>query len=320
MSADFVADVLGGSWEAETIDLGSDDEGRVVATLVHRWADGEGPGERAVLHVHGFADYFFQADYGQWWLDRGYDVYALDLRKYGRSIRPWQTPTYVADLGEYDADLDAAWHRVAQRDGHDHVVVSAHSTGGLTLPLWLERRRPAELAGVVLNSPWLDLQGAPWLRSVGTLLIDQIGARWPQRVLGREVKGLYGRSLHREHDGEWDFDLDWKPLLSFPVMFGWLRAIRRGHAVLHRGLSLSVPILVLSSDRSTTPAEMGEDVHASDMVLDVSQIRRWSPCLGTHVTYVAVPGARHDVVLSRAEPRARAYDELGRWVGAYLSA
>ncbi len=52
---------------------------------------------------------------------------------------------------------------------------------------------------------------------------------------------------------------------------------------------------------------MGEDVHTTDIVLDVRQIRRWAPVLGRHVTYVSVPDARHDVFLSRAEPRAHAF-------------
>jgi alpha-beta hydrolase superfamily lysophospholipase len=47
-------------------------------------------------------------------------------------------------------------------------------------------------------------------------------------------------------------------------------------------------------------------------------MRRWAPAIGTHVTYVAVPGARHDVVLSRPEVRARVYEELERWVTAYV--
>ena len=51
-----------------------------------------------MLHVHGFADYFFQTEYAEWWNARGYDFYALDLRKYGRSIRDHQTPNYVTDL------------------------------------------------------------------------------------------------------------------------------------------------------------------------------------------------------------------------------
>ena len=311
-----VPDVLGAPWTAETIPLPDDDEGAVVATLVHR-ASPHGSG-RAVLQVHGFADYFFQTEYAQWWLDRGYDVYALDLRKYGRSIREHQTPNYVDDLTTYDAELDEAWRRITQRDGHDHVVASAHSTGGLIVAWWAERRRPRRLAGLVLNSPWLDLHGSALLRVVGSRVVKQLGGRSPRREVGREVTGFYTRSLHRDLDGEFDFDLTWKPVDSARVYAGWLRAVLLGHAALHRGFAVPVPVLVLSSDRTTRPTEMGEDVHTSDIVLDVEQIRRWSTAVGRHVTYVAVPGARHDVVLSRAEPRARAYAELDRWRSAYL--
>ena len=75
---------------------------------------------------------------------------------------------------------------------------------------------------------------------------------------------------------------------------------------------------MLASESSATPSEMGDDVHHHDIVLDVEQIRRWAPALGRHVTYVGIPGARHDVFLSRAEPRAAAFGELERWVRAYV--
>src|SRR5690606_10806715 len=113
------------------------------------------------------------------------------------------------------------------------------------------------------------------------------------------VSGLYARSLHLDHDGEWEFDLAWKPLESWPVHAGWLRAVRRGHAAVHRGLEVGCPVLVLSSARTGRPTAMGEEVHSTDIVLDVEQIRRWAPRLGHHVTSVAIEGARHDVVLSR---------------------
>jgi alpha-beta hydrolase superfamily lysophospholipase len=310
-------DVLGEPWRAETIDLPPDEEGEVVATLVSRTADS--PAERAMLHVHGFADYFFHAAYGEWWLDRGHDVYGLDLRKYGRSLRPHQTATYVADLDDYFAELDQAWERITRRDGHTSVVLSGHSTGGLVVALWAHARRPPELAGLLLNSPWLDLQGSRWLRSAPVnILLDRIGSAQPMRELGRDVNGYYGRSLHRDHGGEWDFDLRWKPVESFPVRLGWLRAVRRGHARVHAGLDVPAPVLVLSSDRTAWPSQMGEDVHRCDIVLDVTQIRRWATAIGRHVTYVAIPGARHDVVLSRAEARGRAYSEIERWLDTYV--
>lgn len=310
-------DVLGAPWTAETIALRDDFEGEVVATLVTR----PSPGDRdwATLHVHGFSDYFFHAEYADWWAERGHDMYGLDLRKYGRSIRPHQSATYVADLDEYFEELDAAWDRITRRDGHRRVVVSAHSTGGLVAALWADARRPPELAGLLLNAPWFDLQGSALFRSpAATAMIDQVGRRKPMGMLPRDVSGYYGRSLHREHDGEWDFDLTWKPIDSFPVRFGWLRAIRKGHARLQAGLDVSAPVLVLASDRSSSPTGMTEDVFTSDIVLDVRQIRRWATAVGPHVTFAAVPGAVHDVMLSRAEPRRQAYAEILRWLDAYV--
>jgi alpha-beta hydrolase superfamily lysophospholipase len=309
-------DVLGEPFSAETIDLPDDAEGAVVATLVRL---GEpSPQRTAVLHVHGFADYFFQQAYAEWWGERGYDFYALDLRKYGRSLLPHQTPAYVGDLADHFPELDAAWERITERDGHTSVVVSAHSTGGLIVPLWADARQPRELAGTVLNSPWLDLQGSALLRMVGTPVIKQLGSRQPMREIKRSVNGLYTRSLHRDHEGEWGFDLALKPIESFAVHAGWLRAVRAGHAALHRGLDVAGPVLVLASARSSVPTEMGDDVHSTDIVLDAGQIRRWSTSVGHHVTYVAVDGARHDVVLSLPGPRAQVYAELGRWLAAYV--
>jgi alpha-beta hydrolase superfamily lysophospholipase len=306
-------DVLGPPYTAETIALPDDEEGEVVATLVRRPAGRRTT--RAVLHVHGFADYFFQTAYAEWWTERGYDFYALDLRKYGRSIRPHQTPNYVADLHDYFPELDQAWSRVT--DGHGEVVLSGHSTGGLTVPLWAQSRRP-DARGIALNSPWFDLQGKAWVRVALTPVVQQLARRQPKRVIPRTVTGLYARSLHHEHEGEWEFDLAWKPLESWPAYAGWLAAIRRGHAELHQGLDLGFPALVLASAASAAPTEMGEHVHTHDIVLDVDQIRRWSPALGHHVTYVGIEGARHDVFLSRDVARKRAFDELGRWLTAYV--
>lgn len=313
-------DVLGEPYTAETLTFPDDHEGELVATLVHRPSD-SGPSASAVLHVHGFADYFFQTEYAEWWTARGYDFYALDLPKYGRSLRPHQTPNYTTDLEDYFPVLDEAWERITSPgsgQAHRQVVVTAHSTGGLTTPLWADERQPAELAGMFLNSPWLDMQGSALLRTVGTPIVHQVAKRRPLRAIPRTVSGLYTRSLHKDHEGEWDFDLTWKPVESFTVYAGWLSAVRRGHARVHAGLSVPCPVLVVSSGASGHASEMNETVHGTDIVLEVPQIRRWATAIGPHVTYVAVEGARHDVVLSRPEVRKQVYDQLGRWLDAYV--
>ena len=310
-----VVDRLGEPYYAETLELPRDDEGEVVATLVSRQAPGGS--RRAVLHVHGFCDYFFQTTAADYWTSRGYDFYALDLRKYGRSLRPHQTPNFAVDLAEYHQELDLAHRLVTERDGHDHVVLSGHSTGGLIGSLWLDSRG-VHVDGVVLNSPWLDLNGSFLIRTAGAKAIEQLGARRPYQAIPRNVSGLYGRSLHKDHSGEWDFDLAWKPLESWPVFAGWVRAIRRGHAVVHRGLDIDAPVLVLSSDRSVHPRVWQPEVDSSDVVLDVNLMARWVHKLSPHVTLVRVPGALHDVTLSPGPVRERVFDEVSRWLDAYV--
>lgn len=310
-------DVLGQPFTVETIELAPDFEGEVTAALVHLPA--AHPTDAAVLYVHGFSDYFFQRELAHWWTDRGYAFYALDLRKYGRAMRSHHTKAYVSDLAQYDEELDEAWTRITQRDGHTRVIVAAHSTGGLTTPLWASRRRPKELVGMVLNSPWLDMQGSPGQVRLLTAAARIMAKISPLKVIPREVSGLYTRSLHHTLDGEWDFDLDLKPIGSFPVTFGWVNAIRRGHARVHQGLGIDVPILVLASERSGNPTEPGPAVHSMDIVLDVRQIKRWAPSLGTNMTYVSLPGALHDVVLSAPVVRAAAYAAIDSWLGANIS-
>ncbi len=312
--AGWTDDVLGAPYRALTLRLRPDDEGEVVATLVHRPA--ASATRRAVLHVHGFADYFFHTEQAEFWAGRGYDFYALDLRKYGRSLRPHQTPNYVADLASYYEELDAAYGLIGE--DHDEVVLSAHSTGGLTVPLWLhDRGLPA--AGVFLNAPWIDMHGDAFTRLLALPLIHRLGAFYPMREIPREVSGVYSHSLHREHSGEWEYDTAWKPMTSWPVYAGWIRAIRTGQGRIARGLTVDSPVLMVSSDRSSHPTSVADpDALRTDVVLDVERMRRRAVGLSRRVTIAQVPGALHDVVLSPEPARSRAYAELDRWLTAYV--
>ena len=195
----------------------------------------------------------------------------------------------------------------------------AHSTGGLVTPLWAHDRRARGLSGpsaFVLNSPWFDLQGSFLLRTVGTKALDTVGARRPYQVIPRNVSAVYGESIHHEHRGEWDFDPAWKPMESFPVRAGWLRAVRRGHRRLHRGIEAGGPVLVLASQRTLFTAVWSDDVAGADVVLDVEQIARWSHKLGRLVTVARLDGALHDVFLSAPPVREQAYDTVRRFLSA----
>lgn len=309
-------DVLGPAYTARTIPLPPDDEGEVVATLVSRLAPAQTG--RAVLYVHGFTDYFFQDHVAEFWVTEGYAFYALDLRKYGRSLRPHQTPNFCTDLTEYDAELDEALRIIREEDGHESVIIMAHSTGGLVAAL-LADRRPRPVDALVLNSPWFDLN-RPWLeRTVGTRAINALGARRPRRIVQRDLPPHYTRSIHRDHTGEWDFDLAWKPIHAFPIRAGWMRAIRQGHARLARGLDVGCPVLVACSTRSVPPTRWSEEIFTADAVLDVRHIVRRAPLLGRHVTIVQVQDGVHDLALSGPKAREAYFDEVRRWCATYVA-
>jgi alpha-beta hydrolase superfamily lysophospholipase len=315
---DVTADVLGPEYEAIELPLGQDAEGDVVATLVRR--RGAERGRRAVLYVHGFIDYFFQKHLADFYVERGFDFYALDLRKYGRSLRPHQTPNFVRSLSDYFPEIDEAVRIVREEDGHEVLLLNGHSTGGLVACLWADRVKGRGLVdGIFLNSPFLDINEPLVMRKVGAGLARMLGRRFPSARLPAGVSDLYPRSLHRDHDGEWEFDLEWKPLLGFPVRAAWLAAVRRGQLRLHAGLGVDVPVLVMASDRSVRPKPGVADLTSADAVLNVEHMARWAPRIGRHVTLVRIQGGIHDLVLSAKPAREQVFGELDRWMAAYLS-
>jgi alpha-beta hydrolase superfamily lysophospholipase len=312
-------DVLGSPYERHTIDLGTDDEGPVIATLVRRRS--ETPSRRAVLYVHGFVDYFFQTHLADFFVERGWDFYALDLRKYGRSLLEHQTPNFCRSLTDYYPELDEAVRIIREEDGHDQVLLGGHSTGGLITSLWSHSRQGQRLVdGLFLNSPFFDFNVSWFLRRPVLNAVCGGARRSPYRIVPLKSLGLYGQSLHAEHRGEWTYDLAWKPLLGFPVRAGWLEAIRRGQRRLRNGLSIDVPVLVACSTRTFRGRGWREDVRLADAVLNVEHIVRWAPRLGPQVTIERFDGGMHDLTLSGKDVRTQVFRELGRWADAYVPA
>ncbi|WP_218133787.1 alpha/beta hydrolase [Lentzea fradiae] len=282
--------------------------GGASATLVRRRAAANDRG--AILYVHGFADYFFQEHVAEHYTAQGYDFYAVDLRGYGRSLRDGELPNYTTDIEVYFEEIDAAVAKV--REEHSRVVLMGHSTGGLTTSLWAHERRAGELIdALVLNSPWLDVVEPPLMRRVVKLL----GKVAPKAKVRANLGEAYGAAIHRSRNGEWDFDLRWKPLAGFPVLAGWIRAVLIAQEKVHKGLDVPVPVLVLHSDKSVLNArEWNEDVSKADAVLDVEAMRKWGPKLGTSVKVVEIKGGMHDLFLSARPVREAAFAEVDEFL------
>lgn len=345
MAQNWQPDRLGDGYRCLTLDLGEDDEGPVAATLVsytpeppppptlaakvrERIARMRGPVEpapvHAVVYIHGWADYFFQTELAAFWAERGVAFYALDLRKYGRSLRPGQSEGFITDLSEYDADIEAALAAATEdirssRGAGTPVRMSlmAHSTGGLVASLWAHRN-PGRLETLILNSPWLELRGSSLARNAAAGLLEPLARTRPKARLKIPELDYYWRSLSNEADGEWELDPVWKPPGSWPIRAGWISAVLAGHAQVAKGLSIDCPVLVMTSARSTIGTTWNESMMTSDSVLDVSLMVQRALQLGPVVTVLRFHGALHDILLSAKPVRRLVYRGMDRWTRAYL--
>ena len=199
-------------FEALELALGEDYDGPVVATLV-RLAAGEAP-RGPVLYVHGFSDYFFQRHMAERFAAEGYAFYALDLRKFGRSLRPHQHPNFCKSITEYYGDISAALEVIDAP-----VLLAGHSMGGLVCSLYAhEGKHRSQLQSLWLNSPFLNDPKA--------------------------FRPDYTRTLR----SEWDFEAALKPDYGFPLYYGWLGAIGDAFEKVHRGLAIECPVLAMHSD------------------------------------------------------------------------
>ena len=306
-------DILGRNFENMQIQQPDDYSGKVVSTVIRRLADCPSGG-RAVLYVHGFNDYFFQSEMADSFAAHAIDFYAVDLRRYGRSILPGQRMFDVRNLNEYFQDIDSALS-VMKAAGTDSVILMGHSTGGLITSYYMARQPSPMVSKLILNSPFLDWNLGKLERWIWA--VDLLGAIAPNMKISQGDSDAYSSSLLKDKHGEWDYRKDWKLSHSPDVTAGWVRAIDRAQNYLHNHVDcIHVPILLMYSAKSYSGNEWTPEANQADAVLDVNDIRHYGLLLGNDVQPVKVVGGLHDLMLSVPGVRAALYPFIFRWLGA----
>jgi alpha-beta hydrolase superfamily lysophospholipase len=304
---------LGDGFVQSTLRFPADYDGEVTATLVRNdplVAHARG----AVLYLHGFIDYFFQRHLADAFNAARYDFYALDLRKYGRSMGGAIHKNFCKDLQEYFPEITSAIDIITAVERHDGLVVNAHSTGALTAALYARSGdRRDRISRLIFNRPCLAVPPGTTLAHLGALW----GALFPFRRISEPVNPWYAKSLHADFKGEWRFNLAWKPIDGFDAFYGWLRAVVRAQDRIRKGLDLEQPVLVMHSDRSEKGSEWSESFHRADLVLDVRDIQRLGPKLGKRIEMRVIPGGKHDLVLSQEDARTRCLRLMTEWAAGH---
>lgn len=308
-------DILNNGYEMQTIDMPDDYSGKVRCTVVRKQptCQVDDDDKTAILYLHGFNDYFFQRDLGDSIVAHGYGFYALELRKYGRSLLPGQRMFEVRNIEEYFRDIDTALDVIVS-DGYDCVVFIGHSTGGLTLCsyLWNRQSESPLVKGLILNSPFLDMNLSGFQENILIPLVSVLPFK--DIEISQGDSRAYAESLLKKYHGEWDYDTRWKLEISPDVTIGWISAIHRAQSLVQEGGGIGIPILLMHSDKSVGGDNWTPDYNRGDGVLDVADISRYGRQLGPRVSELVVVDGMHDLILSQPNVRRLVYAKMFHWL------
>ena len=311
----WVPDILGDGYEMRHIEQPDDYTGPVLSTVIRKLVTPRIDSttvNRGVLYVHGFNDYFFQAEMGDRFVEHGYNFYAVDLRRYGRSLVKGDKPFDIRDMSSYFQDIDSALV-IMKRQGITEIILIGHSTGGLTSAYFESRCHPEAIKALILNSPFLDWNLGWKERLIPA--ISLLGKIWPSFKISQGMSTAYAESLLKQYHGEWTYRTDWKFIQSPPVTAGWVRAITRAQKALRDGKAdIRIPVLLLYSSASVDGSDWTPEHNRADGVLDVKDIKKYGMELGPDVTCAKVEGGMHDLVLSAKDVREPLYRYIFAWL------
>lgn len=311
MTGIYKEDILGNSFEQQTIMLKNDYEGEAVATLIRRLSSLNT--QKAVLYIHGFNDYFFQKEMALAFNEKGYHFYALDLRKYGRSFLPHQKFNDIRNLKAYYEEIQRSLE-IIHEERNLKVYLIGHSTGGLILTLFA-KDHPGSLLfdGLILNSPFYEFNQSKWVKFL-LPFASFTGRFFPRITISGGFSEEYGKSIHKKYLGEWEYDLEWKPNIAPKVNLGWVRSIYKGQKELRKPFFIRKPVLILHSEVSATDLSDKEQIQSSDVILQVEDIKCIAKNIQGNTRIVAVKGGLHDLILSQKPVREKVYTLIFNWL------
>lgn len=307
---DWKNDILGDGFEMTHVNQGNDYAGKVRCSVIRRKTAAKTT--RGVLYIHGFSDYFFQKEMAMEYVDHGYDFYAVDLRRYGRSLQEGDKMFRVKNLREYFADIQAGVD-IMKADGITEIILIGHSTGGLSTSLYMMEAPDPAIKGLILNSPFLTWNLSPAAIKLGIPVLKRIARFHPKFRVKGDGTNKYAATLARHLGGEWVYNTNWKPDIMPDVDAEWIKAIDDAQQGLKQG-EIKVPVLFLHSDKSAKAGDSMEQYKTSDAVLNVKTMAATGRKLGKNVTEVIIPNGLHDLVLSKPSVRKSVFTAIFNWL------
>jgi acylglycerol lipase len=199
-----------------------------------------------LIIVHGLKDH--SSRYGsvaEQLVNRGYAVYALDLRGHGKSEGE---RGFVNSFDVYLGDLDLFYDQVRRKEPGKPIVLFGHSMGGAIAFLFTLTRNP-DIHGLILSAPALKVGS-----DVSPLLVwftKRIGGIAPKRPMFKLDNKLFTRDIDSLASMNSDPLIYNKPHPARTAA-ELLRAIERIQKTM---ASITIPIVIMhgTADKITNP-------------------------------------------------------------------
>ncbi|MFV1985462.1 MAG: alpha/beta hydrolase, partial [Thiohalomonadales bacterium] len=299
---------------SEVIPLKHDYEGEVSAAVEYSVLP---EADTAVLYIHGYMDYFFQHHLASFFIDLGISFYAIELRKYGSSIKKHQHENYFKNITEYDEEISIVLNKI-KKDGHSKIILNGHSTGGLiTTHYALHGEYKHLISGIILNSPFFELN-LPKVLKLILPVVTPLANLFPYLKI-TELPSIYTQSMHRDYKGRWNFNLKYKPVPSFTTYFGWVRAILTALKEIQNRTIETIPCVIFHSDKSCFETTWNKIMLSSDAVLNVNDIVFFGRKIYPNADIIEIKNGVHDIVLSSDEVIEDYFAHISQWLKNFLT-
>lgn len=265
---------------------------------------------KSIIWVHGFNDYFFHFHISNTLIEKGYNIFSINLRNY----RDKEKLFYIDDLNKYIEDIEYLIEYINKNFNSTEILLYGHSMGGLICTIFCKKSKyKNNIQGLILNSPFF---------SFNQNIIESFFINYLIFYLGYFIPKLQVKYFDSEYKNYNSFEILTRfffeekfKLTGHPAIYaGWIRTIIENQLIIQNNfLNISIPIIVFHSNKTITENEQKK----GDCVLNIEDIKKYSLNLGNNLTICEIKDGIHDIFCSEEKPLKNAIQKLTNWLDLF---
>ena len=266
---------------------------------------------KALIWIPGYNDYYYNFYVGEKFLNNGFDIYALKLRRYKQENL--KDIFYCDDLNEYIEDINNIFPKILEKN-YKKIVLYGHSMGGLVSSIYCkEGEYKDKISHLILNSPFFDFKLGFFEKIFLYYIVYYISYLFPKKLI-RPLDFNKKNYLTLNIKKRFYLNDKYKLHILSPVYASWIKTIiDYQYKIQYQNLNLNIPILVLYCEKSSNFTNSNQ---TGDDTLNINDIKKYSNNLGKNLKTYQFNNAIHDIFSSTLDIINKALDITFNWLNS----